>query len=438
MAYRLPQDAGAFPAYCLGPVCLSLVYCPQGVHEIKPMAVMIALFQAAINYKPASKSNDKFNQSMMAKWVPVNKSFIGLNKLILRAAVERLGLAHAAITLRSIHHQGHRHLLLVNNERDLQIASAGRVDDFIISTQQVSASPFEDFTADTSVSLPLNFQQSHGQPQRLGYLVAQLAPAVSFSREQIQKELAMVADEIMRTIGRYQTRYRAIHIYGDQHFWVGNSKALRQLDQRIDQLAKGNPAVLIRADNGRGKVIAARSLHCLSRADTAPFIESDCREWEEGGAAKTLQSLHAYANGGTLFLRNIDALSHAEFQALGKFWSRAAATRFDGTYSLRLVMSLSRREVPLESSQSQWLAQNTEELLLPDLSDRRDDVRDLAQFYIREFALSPEFDLTEDAWALLASQPLTSVEELKSLIQTLALRVDGKLISADELRCALA
>src|SRR5690606_31648276 len=186
------------------------------------------------------------------------------------------------------------------------------------------------------------------------------------------------------TIGRYQTRYRAIHIYGDQHFWVGNSKALRQLDQRIDQLAKGNPAVLIRADNGRGKVIAARSLHCLSRADTAPFIESDCREWEEGGAAKTLQSLHAYANGGTLFLRNIDALSRTEFQALGKFWSRAAATRFDGTYSLRLVMSLSRRDVPLESSQSQWLAQNTEELLLPDLSDRRDDVRDLAQFYIRE------------------------------------------------------
>ena len=31
-------------------------------------------------------------QSATAKWVPVNKSFITLSKIILRAAVERLGL----------------------------------------------------------------------------------------------------------------------------------------------------------------------------------------------------------------------------------------------------------------------------------------------------------------------------------------------------------
>src|SRR5690606_10069818 len=149
------------------------------------------------------------------------------------------------------------------------------------------------------------------------------------------------------TIGRYQTRYRAIHIYGDQHYWVGNSKALRQLDQRIDQLAKGSQPVLIRADKGSGKVIAARSLHCLSRADTAPFIESDCREWEQGGAAGILQSLHTYAKGGTLFLRNIDVLSRSEFQSLCNFWKQAAVTRFDNSYSLRLIMSLSSQHVAL-------------------------------------------------------------------------------------------
>src|SRR5690606_11505242 len=102
-----------------------------------------------------------------------------------------------------------------------------------------------------------------------------------------------VAAEIVRTIARYQTRYRAIHIYGDHGFWIGNSRALRQLDQRMDQLAKGNLPVLVRADKGTGKVIAARSLHCLARPELAPFIESHCREWEQGNAANILRSLHS-------------------------------------------------------------------------------------------------------------------------------------------------
>lgn len=404
---------------------------------------MIALFQAAMNSKPFARSIHKFNQSATAKWVPVNKSFITLSKIILRAAVERLGLAHASITLRCVTHQGYRHLLLVNDEQDLQLAAAGRVEEFFISTQEANSSPFEDFTAETTFSLPLNFKQPQGQPQRLGYLVAQSGPCVATpakksKHEQLTRELALVADEIIRTIGRYQTRYRAIHIYGDQSYWIGNSKALRQLDQRIDQLAKGNRPVLIRANKGGGKVIAARSLHCLSRADTAPFIESDCHEWEEGVAASILQSLHIYANGGTLFLRNIEALSASNFQALRAFWLKAASTQFDGTYSLRLIMSLSSEDAPLASFQSQWLAQHAQELRLPALSERYGDLRDLAQFYIREFALTAEFDLTEEAWQVLESTDrVGDVEQLKTAIQKLALIANDSLVSADELRSVL-
>lgn len=342
---------------------------------------MIALFRATKNHKPVARAIHKFNQSATAKWVPVNKSFITLSKIILRTAVERLGLAHAAITLRCVTHQGYRHLLLVNDVQDLQLAAAGRVEEFFISTQEVNTSPFEDFVAETAFSLPLNFKQPQGQPQRLGYLVAQVAPGVAMlgveaKSEWLAKELALVADEIIRTIGRYQTRYRAIHIYGDQSYWIGNSKALRQLDQRIDQLAKGNKPVLIRADKGCGKVIAARSLHCLSRADTAPFIESDCKEWEEGAVASILQSLHTYANGGTLFVRNIDALSNAGFQALRSFWLKAANMQFDGTDSLRLIMSLSRVNASVAPMQAEWLAQYTQELSLPTMRERQGDLRD--------------------------------------------------------------
>lgn len=134
-------------------------------------------------------------------------------------------------------------------------------------------------------------------------------------------------------------------------------------------------------------------------------------------------------------MRNIDALSSSDFQALRSFWLSVGKQSFDGTESLRLVMSLSSASAPLASFQTQWLAQYAQELTLPDFAARREDLRDLAQFYIRELALTAELDLTEEAWQLLeTSTGLTSVEQLKELIQKLALIADNALVSADELR----
>lgn len=399
---------------------------------------MIGLFKASNTHKPVARAIHKFNQSSTAKWVPVNKSFITLTKIILRAASERLNLAQLAVTLRCVTHQGYRHLLLVNNEQDLQLAAVGQAEEFIISAQDSIGAPFANFKADAAHSLPIDFKPPQGSVQRLGYLVAQLRPAASAKREQLLKDLALVTDEIVRTIGRYQTRYRAIHVYGDQSYWIGNSKALRQLDQRIDLLAKGNLPVLVRADKGTGKVIAARSLHCLGRPELAPFIESDCKEWEPGNAASILQSLHSFANGGTLFLRNLDALSSADFQLLHDFWRRASQTEFDGSYSVKLIMSLSSVGCELGVAQQYWLAQHAQELRLPGLNERREDIRDLAQFFISEFALGNGVDLTEDAWRLLDVAPWPgNVEQLKQFIKKLVLSAEGSLVSADELQMLL-
>lgn len=395
---------------------------------------MIGLFKASNTHKPVARAIHKFNQSSTAKWVPVNKSFITLTKIILRAASERLSLAQLAITLRCVTHQGYRHLLLVNDAQDLQVAAIGQAEEFIISAQDSIGAPFANFKAEAAYSLPIDFKPPQGNIQRLGYLVAQSRPGCVIKREQVIKDLALVADEVVRTIGRYQTRYRAIHVYGDQSYWIGNSKALRLLDQQMDLLAKGNLPVLVRADKGTGKVIAARSLHCLGRPELAPFIESDCTEWEQGNAASILQSLHSFANGGTLFLRNLDALSPSDFQHLNDFWRHASQAEFDGSYSLKLIVSLSRFDCALSNMQHHWLLHHTRELNLPGLQERCEDIRDLAQFFIGEFALGDGFDLTEDAWHLLESAPWPgNVEQLKQLIKKLVLMANGSLINAEEL-----
>jgi DNA-binding NtrC family response regulator len=211
------------------------------------------------------------------------------------------------------------------------------------------------------------------------------------------------------------------------------------LDQRIDQLAKGNQPVLIRGNKGSGKIIAARSLHCLSCQHTAPFVESDCKDWTVGTAANVLHSLHNSATGGTLFLRNVNMLFSSDFQALRNFWRRIASDQYEGRQGLRLVMSLSRKDTELASYQAHWLEQQTQELVLPTLAERREDTRDLAQFYLAQFALTGDCDLSEAAWELLeTSNAIATVDQLKAVIQKLTLTTEcGDLVTADELRKVL-
>lgn len=398
---------------------------------------MIALFQAVSSYKSRTRPTRKFNQSSVPRWVPVNKSFIALTKMILRAAAARLGLEQAAVTLRCLNHQGYRHLLLVDDVRDLFVAASGGAEEFIISTQEANSSPFQGFDAEAALSLPVNFSTPENESQRLGYLVVQMAPGIHPSDSDVKQELGLVIEEIVRVISRYQSRYRSIHWYGDQCFWVGNSTVLRQLDQWIDQLAKRKCPVLIRADKGTGKIIAARRLHDISCSESAPFIESDCREWEEGTATAILQSLRTCATGGTLFLRNLDALSVRDVHALRHFCLQWMAATRSGN-SLGLVFSLSHASIDPVAIGLGWMMHFVQILQLPTLAQRSDDLRDLVQFFIAEFALAGELVLDEAAVQLVADHQFPDhVEGLKNLIKQLALRNNGDLVSAVEVNALL-
>ncbi len=392
---------------------------------------MIALFQAVSSYKSRVRPTRKFNQASVPRWVPVNKSFVTLIKVILNSAAARLGLEQVAVTLRCLNHQGYRHLLLADDVRDLFVAAAGGAEEFIISTQEANASPFQGFDAQAALSLPVNFKTPDNEAQRLGYLVVQMAPGGPVVDS---GELSLVIEEIVRVISRYQSRYRSIHWYGDQSFWVGNSAALRQLDQRIDQLAKRKSPVLLRADKGTGKIIAARRYHDIACSESAPFIESDCSEWEKGTATAILQSLCSCATGGTLFLRNIDTLSAGDMLALRHFCLQWMADTRSGV-SLALVFSLSRASIDPVVVGLGWMVHFVQTLHLPTLAERREDLRDLVQFFIAGFALSGDMDLQDSAWQLLETHDFPGhVDGLKNLIKELAVRNQGNLVTAEELR----
>ena len=395
---------------------------------------MLSLFQPANNPKPIAKAAHAFSESSSAKWVPINKSFITLTKIILRAAVARLKVEHVAITLRCITYQGYRHIVLANNENDLHLTAFGAVEEFIISTGMLQ-NGLQGLTSTASIAM--DYQQ-----QRLGYVMAQLYDPASLMQterqaKQVTDDLAQVASDIVSIIQRYETRYRAIFIYGDNSYWVGNSAALCKVGHDTHQLAHAIQPVLIRGNKGVGKAIAARTLHCLRHADVLPFIESSCEDWKEGAATSILQSLYTCAKGGTLFLRNLDKLSNENFCLLQGFWktkvSELAERGFDD--SVGMVFTVSKVNFVGAPALASWFACSVIELYLPDLVERRDDVRDLARFFMREYKLSVEFDFTEEAWRMLEEFSWKeNVNHLKNVIQQVALRAETPLFSAAALQ----
>ncbi|RYY73370.1 MAG: hypothetical protein EOO52_18390 [Gammaproteobacteria bacterium] len=397
---------------------------------------MISVFKNPTSNKPVAKAVFAFDEQSGAKWVPLNKSFITLAKIILQSASERMGIKSIAITLRCITHQGYRHLLLADEVHETTATAFGSIEEFIISNEDSLTPRNERFSDVDCVSVPLDYQG-----HRLGYVLATL-PTSNFigqlntpSARSIEAGLHLVESEIGSIITRYQTRYRAIFIYGDQGYWIGNSLALRQLDKRIEQLKEITKPILIRGNKGTGKIIAARSIHCSRHKGILPFIESSCNEWEEGAAASILQALYAYAKGGTLYLRNIDTLSADNFRVLQRFWvTIRQELEIKGTSeSVSIIFSVSRKHYATNTTNAgdigEWLKTNTVDLVLPDLAERREDLRDLVAFYIRDYALSVEFDFTDHAWRLLeAFSWRENVAQLKRVIQKVALVTEEPLI----------
>lgn len=101
---------------------------------------------------------------------------------------------------------------------------------------------------------------------------------------------------------------------------VGNSRAINQVRQLIEQVASTDASVLILGESGTGKEITAQSIHEHSARSSKPFVpincgaipadllESELFGHEKGaftGAISTRKGRFELADGGTLFLDEI-------------------------------------------------------------------------------------------------------------------------------------
>jgi DNA-binding NtrC family response regulator len=201
---------------------------------------------------------------------------------------------------------------------------------------------------------------------------------------------------------------------------------------------------MIEGESGTGKELAARAVHNLSDFSDKPFVVIDCGAitgslleselfgHEKGaftGAHQTKRGLLEVATGGTLFLDEIGNISDAMQTKLLRVVQEQQVTRVGGItpidIDVRFVVD-SNRELSALVELGQFRHDlyhrlNVVKLRMPSLRERREDIPDLVQHFLREFAERYHRDVVgfddESMQRLIDAVWPGNVRELKNLIE---------------------
>lgn len=190
---------------------------------------------------------------------------------------------------------------------------------------------------------------------------------------------------------------------------IGDSEPMRKVMSLVSRAAPTDANVLILGENGTGKELIAREIHKQSlRADnifmsvdlgsiSESLFESELFGHKKGaftGANETRMGKFQMAAGGTLFLDEIGNLPlHLQSKLLTVLEQRLV-TPVGETKSIaidvRVIAATNLAQNKLHNEdvfrQDLLFRLNTVELQLPPLRDRADDITEIAEFYVRQYA----------------------------------------------------
>ncbi|MGE0046544.1 MAG: sigma 54-interacting transcriptional regulator [Hyphomonadaceae bacterium] len=225
---------------------------------------------------------------------------------------------------------------------------------------------------------------------------------------------------------------------------IGRSPAMQDVYRIMARVAATDLTVLIEGESGTGKERVARAIHEHSRRAQAPFIVvslagmSAARVEEElFGAGGKL----AEAAGGAIFLEDVDEMP-AESQT--RLIGLLQASDQDGRPNVRVIAAAQHNLGALAREgafrQDLFYRLNVVTIRLPPLSERLDDIGDLARAFLvraRRDGL-PEKTLDAAAIELLKTHEWPgNVRELENFLKRVAALSTVSLITAREVESEL-
>jgi Nif-specific regulatory protein len=241
---------------------------------------------------------------------------------------------------------------------------------------------------------------------------------------------------------------------------VGASGALQSVLTVVKKVAKSNTTVLIRGETGTGKELIAGAIHHNSLRAGRNFVKVNCAALQENlleselfghekgaftGADKQRVGRFEQADGGTLFLDEIGDMSANTQAKILRVLQEHEFERLGGTRTLRVdvrLIAATNRNLPQMVANGQFREDlyyrlNVVSIEMPPLRERKEDITELAGFFLRRFAgeLKKRVDgLGTDAQKLLMRYNWPgNIRELENAIERAVLLTEGPQLSCDDL-----
>ncbi|MBA2602276.1 MAG: sigma-54-dependent Fis family transcriptional regulator, partial [Acidobacteria bacterium] len=202
------------------------------------------------------------------------------------------------------------------------------------------------------------------------------------------------------------------HTQGDIYDFdriVGANGGLQSVLGIVRKVAKSNATVLVRGETGTGKELIAGATHHNSLRASRNFVKVNCAALQENlleselfghekgaftGADKQRIGRFEQADGGTLFLDEVGDMSPNTQAKILRVLQEHEFERLGGTRTLRVdvrVITATNRNLAHMVAHGQFREDlyyrlNVVSIDMPPLRERKEDIRELASFFLRRFS----------------------------------------------------
>jgi two-component system response regulator AtoC len=229
------------------------------------------------------------------------------------------------------------------------------------------------------------------------------------------------------------------------HIFVwGTSPLMQKLRRVVTDTAQTDIPVLLTGESGTGKEVLALQIHQLSDRRNEPFTKTRCRTLiPDRGSARLKDPLHgAFSNGsfrGTVFLDEINELDSEGQRQLMDLLPDGNGLHNGGSISARLI-STSRRNLEEDLRTGKFAEElyfrlNGVSVRIPSLRDRKEDIPELAEYFLSKYSSIFERKLpaiTDELFARLASYSWPgNVRQLENAMKKIVATGDVDVALAD-------
>ena len=199
---------------------------------------------------------------------------------------------------------------------------------------------------------------------------------------------------------------------------VGHSSRMRAIFDFVKVVSKSDSSVIITGESGTGKEVIANLLHHASARRHQPFVAVSCALFSETlietelfghergaftGAIKDKPGRFELAQGGTLFLDDIDDVPLSMQVKLLRALQNRQVERVGGTRTIpvnvRVVTGTKRdlRQMVADGKfrEDLFYRLNVLPIVLPPLRERRDDIPELMDYFLRRYSRDKGIDVPE-------------------------------------------